>query len=144
MPYWLCEVHLWSEHVAVVGGADILWFRDVTTPLVNLGQGDPPPHGQAYMAGGLDVTTPLSHLENMKPPPPTDKRQGVVDFALQLPWHCFWFLFGATVNGSTPLGYKCVWPVSVRDCRSDCSVGKSPLILPDTEGQKAEYLTSAA
>ncbi len=40
----LCEVHLWSEHLTVVGRVAILWFRqnlDVSTPF---GEHDPPPH----------------------------------------------------------------------------------------------------
>ncbi len=59
--------------------AAILWFRqnlDVTTPFV---EHDPPP----YRGVGLDVTTPFGEHD-----PSMDKRQGGVDFTLQLPWHC--------------------------------------------------------
>ncbi len=55
-----------------------MWFRDVTTPLVTLGERAPPPTERhiwwvSWMSGGLDVRTPQSHLENldnMTPPPP--------------------------------------------------------------------------
>ena len=58
----LCEVHLWSEHLAVMA---ILWFRDVPGPHVTLGPGDPPHSplkaskghmGNTHMGGSKDVT----------------------------------------------------------------------------------------
>ena len=83
----LFEVHLWSEHLAVMAerpfcGSDNFCITDLMSYL-DLGPPTPPAEGLQRPYGQYTVHTYGRWAGN--------KRQRWVDFAPQLPQHCFYF-----------------------------------------------------
>ncbi len=71
LQFWLCEVHLWSEHLAVMArqpfcGSDKIWMSQTPPPPLKDSKGYLGQIQCTQIAGWLDVTDPPTHWRAQK------------------------------------------------------------------------------